>query len=110
MAKGGDMRSALKSLQKSVNELPMEVAKVSGGDTKRIRATVNEISERLQKLAGSEGMDMTQIIGKAIDESASVQDIRGRSEAISQGVEVLGTVVEKKLGGVDEPVVASYFE
>ncbi|HTL69679.1 MAG TPA: Ser-Thr-rich GPI-anchored membrane family protein [Candidatus Eisenbacteria bacterium] len=110
MAKGGDMRSALKSLQKSVNELPQEVAKVSGGDTKRIRSTVNEISERLQKLAGNEGLDLTQMIGKAIDENSSIQDIRGRSEAISQSLELLGAVVEKRLGGVDEPVVATFFE
>jgi hypothetical protein len=110
MAKGGDMRSALKSLQKSVNELPQEVAKASGGETKRIRATVNEIAERLQRLAGDNGLDLSEMIGKAIDDSASIQDIRGRSEAISQSLEVLGAVVEKKLGGADEPIVATFLE
>ena len=110
MAKGGDMRSAIKSLQKSINELPQEVAKLSGGDTKRIRATVNEISDRLAKLAGDNGLDLTQMMGQAIDEAASIQDIRGRSEAISQGVDVLSAVVEKKLGGPDEPVIATFLE
>jgi hypothetical protein len=110
MAKGGDVRSALKSLQKSVADLPNEVAKISGGDTKRIRSTVNEISERLQKLAGNEGLDFSTIIGKAIDDSSSIQDIRGRSQSITNSLELLGAIVEKRLGGAEDPIVATFLE
>ena len=104
------MRKALLNLQTSVNDLPTQVAKLSGGDTQRIRSTVNEISDRLQRLAGNEGLDFSQMFTKAIDESATVQDIRGRSQEIASSLELLGAVVQKKLGGADEPVVASFLE
>jgi hypothetical protein len=53
---------------------------------------------------------MSQILAQAIDESASIQDIRGRSDSIKQSVDVLGAVIEKKLGGSDEPVVVTDLE
>ena len=70
----------------------------------------DDIADRLQRLAGSEGLDLSQIMSKAVDDSSSVQDIRSRSVEVSHSLELLGAVVEKRLGGSDDPVVATFPE
>ena len=71
---------------------------------------MNEISERLQKLSGDQGLDFSQLFSKAIDENASIQDIKGRSREIVNALELLGAVVEKRLGGAEDPIVATFLE
>ncbi len=110
LSKGGDIRKALSNLQTSVNGLPSQMAKLQGQDSKKIGSQVKEISERLQKLAGDEGLDFQDLFKAAIDESSTIQDIRGRSETISHSVDLLGAVVQKRLGGEDTPVVAVMLE
>ena len=46
-----------------------------------------------------------ELFKKAIDESSTIQDIRTRTGDINQAVELIGAVVEKRLGGVEEPIV-----
>ena len=64
-----------------------------------------ELSDKLKELAGEEGLNFDQLFKKAIDESSSIQEIRSRAGSINQAVELIGAVVEKRLGGVEEPIV-----
>ena len=52
LAPGASLGAVTESIQRTVNELPLEVSKATGGDTKRISAAVNEISQQIEVLAG----------------------------------------------------------
>jgi hypothetical protein len=66
---------------------------------------VAEITDKLKELAGNQGLNFDELFKKAIEESTSIQDIRSRTGSITQAVELIGAVVEKRLGGVEEPIV-----
>ena len=110
MATGGDLRKALLNLEKEVEELPNAILLKSEGKDKRMKAQMNEMAMRLQQLAGSQGLDLSQMFTKAIDESSTIQDIHGRSNEIQAAVSVISDVVEQKLGGTDEVIQATFFE
>jgi DNA polymerase III delta prime subunit len=74
-------------------------------ENKAMRKRLQEISERLQALAGNEGLNFGQLFKKALDESSSIKEIYTRTGAIRQAVDLIGAVVEKRLGGIEDPIV-----
>jgi hypothetical protein len=70
-----------------------------------MRQRVADLTEKLKQLAGSEGLNFDQLFKKAIDESSSIREIRSRAGTMSQAVDLIGAVVQKRLGGVEEPIV-----
>ena len=105
MAKGGDIKDTMKLLRKAVEDLQTTNQNVPERENKLMRQRVAEITDQLKQLAGSEGLNFDQLFKKAIDESSSIQEIRSRAGSINQAVELIGAVVEKRLGGVEEPIV-----
>ncbi|MBI5023833.1 MAG: hypothetical protein HZC18_02405 [Candidatus Omnitrophica bacterium] len=98
----------LKSLKDSMDALPETIAKE--GVTPKIMDTVQEISDRLSKLAGNEGYDLSQVFEKALTESPSIKDLRMRTEEINSVIELLQELFESKFGGKDAPVVSTSVE
>ncbi len=105
IAKGGDLKDTIISLKRSVDNLPLNDLKQPERENKVMRERVAEITKTLKELAGNEGLNFDQLFKKAIDESSSIQEIRSRAGSINQAVELIGAVVEKRLGGVEDPVV-----
>ncbi|HEX9780026.1 MAG TPA: GPI anchored serine-threonine rich family protein [bacterium] len=105
---GTNIVELLNGLNTKVDALPREVAKAieSQGSSRQMRATINEVADQLRALAGDNmGYDFSQIVGKALDESASVQDIRKKADAVQGTTEVMQILMERQYGGVDAPVV-----
>ena len=105
MMKGGDIKDTMKLLRKAVEDIQTSTGNVPELENKVMRARVAEITETLKQLAGDAGLDFDQLFKKAIDESSSIQEIRSRAGSIGKAVELIGAVVEKRLGGVEEPIV-----
>ena len=105
MAKGGDLKETMSVLRKAVLELEANTASIPERENKVMRERVLEMTEKLRELAGEEGLNFDELFKKAIDESSSIQDIRSRTGSINQAVELIGAVVEKRLGGAEEPIV-----
>jgi hypothetical protein len=95
----------LKNLKESVDALPETIAKES--PSPKILQTVNEISDKLSTLAGDEGYDLSTLLESAINESPTVKDIRGRTDAINSVVDILQQIFEQKFGGVDTPFIST---
>jgi len=98
----------LQALNRKIDALPREVAKAiaAQGDTKDMKETLNKVAEQMRSLAGENmGLDFTQIVGKALDESSSMQDVRKKTDAVQGTTEVMQILLEKKYGGIDAPVV-----
>ncbi len=102
---GINIATTLKSLKDSVDALPATFAKE--GPSAKVTQAINEISDRVKKLGGDEGYDMTQLFEKALTSSPTVKEIRSKTEEIKGAVDVLQEVVETKLGGVDAPVLST---
>ena len=105
MLKGGDIKDTMKLLRKAVEDLQTASSAGPSRDEKLMRERVAEITEKLRQLAGDQGLEFDEIFKKAIDESSTIQDIRNRTGNINQAVKLIGAVVEKRLGGVEEPIV-----
>ncbi len=95
---------SLANLKEAVDALPGVINK-EGPSTKIIIA-INEVQDKLKKLAGDEGYDFSQLLEKALDESSSMKDIRGKTDEINQTVDVLDAVMEQKFGGIDSPLIS----
>jgi preprotein translocase subunit YajC len=97
--------ASLRSLQASVNALPETQAAQSGASA--MGNTINEISDRLQKLGGNEGLDLKGIFEKAMSESPTIKDMRLKTEEINAAIELLRSLFEAKMGGKDAPVIST---
>jgi len=98
----------LKNLKESVDALPQIVAKE--GPSAVITQTINDIAERIKRLAGEEGYDLRELIGEALGESPTIKDVRSKTDAISSIVDLLLQLFEAKFGGVDSPIVSTYIQ
>ncbi len=105
MAKGGDIQDTMKLLRKAVEDMQYSAQNTPERENKLMRERVAEITEQLKQLAGDQGLNFDQLFKKAIDESSSIQEIRSNTGSLNQAVELIGAVVEKRLGGVEEPIV-----
>ncbi|MDD5466038.1 MAG: hypothetical protein PHP73_06860 [Candidatus Omnitrophica bacterium] len=96
---------SLKNLKESIDRLPETIAKE--GPSVRLTSSLNEISERVKKLAGDEGYNMNKLLEQAISESPTVKDIRGKTEAINSVIDLLMRLFEAKFGGIDAPIIST---
>ncbi len=104
----GNISGLLQTLTRKIDALPREVAKAiaAQGDTKDMKETLNEVADQMRSLAGENmGLDFTQIVGKALDENATMADVRKKTDAVQGTTEVMQILLERKYGGVDAPVV-----
>ncbi|MDD4938734.1 MAG: hypothetical protein PHI60_01055 [Candidatus Omnitrophica bacterium] len=98
--------ATLKNLQDSINNLPALMEEAAGGTNKVMGETINEIAERLKKLAGEEGYDIKSLIEKNLGESPTLKEVRKNTDSISSVVQLLLKLYEAKFGGEDAPVVS----
>ncbi len=105
MAKGGNVEDAMKSLKRAIDDMKYASGNVPERENKIMRDRVAEIMEQVKQLAGDSGLNLDEMFTKAIEESSTVQEIRSRTGQINQAVDLIGAVVEKRLGGVEEPIV-----
>ncbi len=95
----------LKNLKESVDALPATLARE--GLTPNIGKQINEIAERLKKLAGEEGYDFADLLEEALGDSPTIREVRSKTEAIRMVVDLLLQILEAKFGGIDSPIVST---
>jgi hypothetical protein len=110
MAKGGNVEESMKSLKRAIDNMQSASGNSPERENKVMRERVSAIMDQLKQLAGDTGLNFDELFKKAIDESSTVQEIRSRTGQINQAVDLIGAVVEKRLGGVEEPIVDIQFE
>jgi len=95
----------LKNLKDSVDALPSTLAKE--GITPNLTKQINDIAERLKKIAGEEGYDFKDLLEEALGESPTIKEVRSKTEAIRMVVDLLLQIFEAKFGGLDSPIVST---
>jgi hypothetical protein len=95
----------LKNLKESVDALPATMAKE--GPSARMTQAVDDISNRLKRLAGEEGYDFSTILETAMSESPTLKDMRARTDSINEVVDILQQIFEAKFGGKESPFVST---
>ncbi|MFH1045547.1 MAG: hypothetical protein V1727_01100 [Candidatus Omnitrophota bacterium] len=102
---GTDIDLALTYLQETVESLPKIMAQE--GPLPEIAQSINDVSDRLSKLAGEEGYDIGTMMEHAISGSPSIKDIRVKTDQVNGVIDLLKKLFENKFGGVDAPVVST---
>ncbi|MBI4357688.1 MAG: hypothetical protein HY584_00155, partial [Candidatus Omnitrophica bacterium] len=111
MLKGGDIggvKDSVSDLKTVIDEIPGMIARAMdkpNNPVNQVKRMVEDVRARLQALAGNEGFDFSQIFQMALSESPDIKQIRQNADSINTGVEVMGAIVEAKLGGTDTPIV-----
>jgi len=105
----GATNAALLRLQQTIDTLPAVIAREMSqeGPTAAIAKQVEQISTSLNTLAGEEGYDLSAILEKSLNDSPTIQEITGKTENIKGAVGIMREIVERELGGSDEPVVST---
>jgi hypothetical protein len=103
LAGGGEVGQALELLKVKVDRIPKAISEDVG--TMQMRSTVNEVADRIKQLAGDEGYDFSELVKKGLEESPSIGEIRESTDEIGGATEVMQILMERKLGGIDEPVI-----
>ncbi|MCX5703359.1 MAG: hypothetical protein NT066_02540, partial [Candidatus Omnitrophica bacterium] len=96
---------ALKNIQDTLSRLPQNFEK-QGKSAELLAETVNEISNRLKKLAGEEGYDLKTLLEKNLSDNPTLKDVRSKAENINSVVDLLLRLFEARFGGEDAPVVS----
>jgi len=92
-------------------EVKRAVMNANQGPTNEMRTAINSVAEQIKTLAGDNmGHDFSQIVGQALSENASLKDIRRKSDQVQGATEVMQLIMERKLGGMDDPVVHAVFQ
>jgi uncharacterized protein YukE len=110
-----NISDTLGQLSTQMEKLPAEVkraaASANQGETKKINSTLNEVAKQIQTLAGDNmGFDFSQIMGKALEESSGLKEVRKKTSEVQGTTELMQILMERKLGGVYEPVVHTIME
>jgi hypothetical protein len=95
----------LRNLQQSVDRLPQIIAKE--GSSGKIKEALDEISIKLSKISGEEGMDFSDLLKEAVGDSPAIKDIRSKADNIQTVTLVLKKLFEAKFGGEDAPIVST---
>ncbi|HAJ57346.1 MAG TPA: hypothetical protein DCL35_06215, partial [Candidatus Omnitrophica bacterium] len=101
-----NVTTALRKLQKSVDELPQAVAANVSSTPGAVNA-LNEVAEKLKTMVSDEGWDISSMIEEALGESPTIREIRGKTDVIQGVITLLQELFEAKLGGLDTPVVST---
>jgi hypothetical protein len=109
----GDEYQLLQRLERQITELPRTIAKevANQGAMYEIRSTLNQVAQQIKVLAGEQhGYDLSKIIGKALDESSSLKDIRGKADRVQGTTELMMKIMDQNFRGIDAPVIHAVFE
>ncbi len=96
---------ALKNLKTSVDSIPEIITKE--GPSAKLTQAVNDVAARIKTLAGDEGYNLATVFEKTLSESPAIKDIRAKTDEIGAASDIMAEIVEKKLGGADEPFIAT---
>ena len=99
-----NIASTLQSLKSSVDELPAQIAKE--GPNTQLTGAVNDISDKLNKLLGDEGVDLGTMLEEKLGGESTLKEMRNKTDTIQAVVDLLLQIMESKLGGVDEPIIS----
>ena len=79
-----------------------------------MRQAINDVAERISALAGDQGFDFSKLmeigVGKGLEKSDSIRSIRKKTDAVQGATELMQLLMEKKLGGLDDPVIHVIYE
>jgi hypothetical protein len=95
----------LKNLKESVEALPATMSKE--GPNSQMMNAINDISARLSKMMGGEGMDFSSLLDEKLGDTSSMKQLRNKTDTISAIVDLLLQIMESKLGGVDSPIIST---
>jgi len=95
----------LKNLKESVDALPETLNKE--GPNTAIMNAINDISSRLSKIMGQEGMDFSSLLDEKLGDTSSMKQLRNKTDTINAIVDLLLQIMEAKLGGVDSPIIST---
>jgi sarcosine oxidase gamma subunit len=113
VASRGDSMAMLDALNRKIDQLPrLIVQEMNRGSTMTdMKDEIAQISETLQDLAGKDlGLDLTNIVGKAIDESSGIKELRQSADRVQGSTELMQKIVEQKWGGIDAPVIHAIYQ
>ncbi|MCK4824568.1 hypothetical protein KA005_52940, partial [bacterium] len=105
---GTDIDLMLTYLQETVESLPKLLAQE--GPLPEMSKSINDMADRLIKLAGDEGYDMSTLMEKSLSESPTLKEMRLKTDQINAVVVLLRKIFESKFGGEDAPVVSTSLE
>jgi hypothetical protein len=105
---GTHLDLALTYLQETVESLPKIMAQE--GPLPELVDSMNDVSDRLIKLAGEEGYDMSTLLEHALSDSPTLRDMRIKTDQVNSVIELLKKLFEAKFGGEDAPVVSTTLE
>jgi hypothetical protein len=95
----------LKNLKESVEALPEALGREM--PTTKTTEALNELADRLKALGVEEGYDFEELLEKALGESPTIKEVRGKTDAIKIVVDLLLQIFEAKFGGTDAPIVST---
>ena len=101
---GTNIALALKNLKSSVDSLPDVIAKE--GPAAKINKTVEDISSRIKALFGEQGYDISAIFEEILSESPTINEIKIKTGEIISASDIMLEIMERKLGGREEPFVS----
>jgi len=99
----GHIGQNLEALKQKIDRIPRAIAEE--GQTVQMRRTINQVADSIKTLAGDQGYDFSQLVKKGLDESPNLKQIRKKTDEVQGATEVMQILMERKLGGVDDPVV-----
>ncbi|MBI3322570.1 MAG: hypothetical protein HYZ94_02700 [Candidatus Omnitrophica bacterium] len=110
LATGGDIGRSLSLLSERLNRLPKEITGSQDAGNRQVQNTLKETAQFIRTLAGEQtGVSLSQMMSdsvqKGLDEAPTVQKMRKAVDQVKNATELTQILMEKKLGGVDEPVV-----
>ena len=101
---GTNISLALENLKSSVDSLPDVIAKE--GPAAKINKTVEDISSRIRALFGEQGYNISSIFEQILSESPTINDIKLKTGEITAASDIMLEIMERKLGGREEPFVS----
>ena len=106
----GDVGRALELLKVKMDRLPKAIAQEGTSQQGQIKSAVSQIAEQIKSLAGDEGYDLSELVQKGLEESSTITDIRQSTDEVEGATEVMQMIMERKMGGVDDPIVHVTFQ
>ncbi|MFA7001656.1 MAG: hypothetical protein WC352_05885 [Candidatus Omnitrophota bacterium] len=113
MTKGGDvagLKAQIADIKSTVDQLP-NLLKSSLKSEKPedsisgVNKTLEAMALKLESLAGKEGYDLSELVGRAISTDPTIKEIRQKSDDIDLGVAVVQKTIEAKLGTTEDPII-----
>ena len=117
MTKGGEMngvKDQITQLKTTIDQIPAMIEKALFNKQSPIadtRKMVEDIQKQLHELLQTQDSTsgLVGLVSKAVSANPDVKEIRQRADNINQATVMMSEIMEKKMGGKDEPVVRSFY-